>query len=264
MTSTAPARSPPEGTEGGASSSTKITAPTFHGFPKLPPELRVKIWKAACLPRTDNDHGIQYITVDVVVKDGVDEDVVILNENLDGYDANARVDRDANGYVVLRALAHTKNRSVNTPTTSNDYKESAYLWDAGLWIACRESRNAIAKHLDIDARLQVGDSEIKKCPVSWYKKKFLSTLVPHKKDKVWRPMVVPRSDIFCIAAGPLRALPKNPHGMKPLAPFLGQRNFTITEDWKIAFKFDSGWNKGFPRTLRKLQRENSPRGLLAN
>ncbi|KAM0490048.1 hypothetical protein ACHAP8_011971 [Fusarium lateritium] len=251
-----------------SSTSHATNTPAFHGFPKLPPELRIKIWKAACLPRTDSDHGLQYVTVDVVKEDWENEDVVVYNENLEGYDDEFEVESDDTGYITLRALKRTKKRPSNSQTPSNQSnKQSAYLWDAGLWLACKESRDTITEYLAIDKWIQVTEQHHPTDvfdPGSWYNKKFLSTLVPHKKDTIWRPMVVPRSDIFCIASSPLRHLPRSLYGMKLLAPFLGQSKFTITQDWNIALRFDSSWLVNFPHDYYKLQTENSPRGMLAN
>ncbi|RGP74033.1 hypothetical protein FSPOR_1728 [Fusarium sporotrichioides] len=266
MTSTPHAKNSLGGSE--RASTTETTAPTFHGFPKLPPELRFKIWKAACLPRTYYDHGIHYVSVDVVEEDWRTGDVVALDKNLEGYDEEFDMMSHAADYITLKALNVSKNRLVGAQTTTNHRKESAYLWDAGLWTACRESRYAINEHQDIDGWLQVYNRTITGSPDDfwdlWYHKNFPSTIVPHKKDTPWRPIVAPRSDIFCITASALGALPRTLYGMRLLSPFLGQRNFTVVEDWNIAFKFDSSWNIGFPDDSEELKQENSRRGLLAN
>ncbi|KAG8666709.1 hypothetical protein FPOAC2_11828 [Fusarium poae] len=237
--------------------------PAFHGFSKLPPELRIKIWKEACLPRTDNDHGLQYVTVDLVTMASLDADEVLLDENLEGYDEEFDVESDETEYITLRALERIKKRRSNAQTPPDQSnKQSAYLWDAGLWLACKESRDAITEYLNINKWIQHAKQEYTTDLPSWYDKKFPSTLVPHETDKPWRPIVMPRSDIFCIDTP--HYLPRSLYGMKLLAPFLGQKRFTITQDWNIAFKFDSSWIVDFPRSIYEIQSENSPRGLLAD
>jgi len=113
----------------------------FHLFSKLPPELRIRIWKAACLPRTSTDHGIYYVFVNRVRKSEEDEDYVTLDPNLDGYDDKFDVENDETAYVTLWAL----KRERPEPRSH----ASGYLYDAGLWAACKESRVAITEYLEI-------------------------------------------------------------------------------------------------------------------
>ncbi|RGP69255.1 hypothetical protein FLONG3_7891 [Fusarium longipes] len=238
-----------------------MAPPTFHCFPKLPPELRIKIWKAACFHRTDKDHGIHYVSVDTVVESGEDEDIVLFDDNLQGFDDEFYMEHDQNGYITLRALSRT-----NGQNQDNHPKQSAYLWDAGLWSACKESRNAIIKHMDLDGWLKLRDEsqqDLDEDMSGWYTQSFPSTLVPHERDKEWRPFTVPRQDIFCITGRP-SALQYSLFGLKLLAPLLGTPTFTIVENWKVAFKFDNSWNHNFPLKLDDLMQEGSKRGLLAN
>ncbi|QKD62525.2 uncharacterized protein FOBCDRAFT_286868 [Fusarium oxysporum Fo47] len=209
-------------------------SPAFCYFKRLPIELRLKIWEAACLPSTDADHGLHYVTLDVVEegKEGVEdmddeeylENLVIFDADLEGYDEEFEVESDDTGYVTLRALKRPCEKSSET-TNPN---KSAYLWDAGL---CKD---------------------------------FPSTIVPFKKNEKWLPVVRPTHDIFCIDTTKLKSLSRSLFGMKLLAPFLGTRTFTIKERWNIAFKFDHSWNNVFPSRENRLKRENSPRGLLAH
>ncbi|KAK7572967.1 hypothetical protein V3481_018152 [Fusarium oxysporum f. sp. vasinfectum] len=220
---------------------TEEMPPAFRYFKRLPIELRLKIWEAACLPSTDADHGLHYVTLDVV-EEGVEdvddeeylENLVIFDADLEGYDEEFEVESDDTGYVTLRALKRPCEKS----SEATNPNKSAYLWDAGLWLACKESRS--------------------------YSKDFPSTIVPFKKNEKWLPVVRPTHDIFCIDATKLKSLSRSLFGMKLLAPFLGTRTFTIKERWNIAFKFDHSWNNAFPSRENILKRENSPRGLLAH
>ncbi|WXC52629.1 hypothetical protein QX201_012292 [Fusarium graminearum] len=244
---------------------TEVTAPTltptptFHPFPNLPAELRLRIWKAACLPRTQNDRAIQYVTADVVQENWDDDDLVIFDEDVEYFFESDDEEDHETGYVTLRGLSGKKLH--NSPPTN-----SAHLWDQGLWMACTESRRAIAKHLETHKWLPITGQRDEEylSSVPWFHTYFPSILVPHRKAKHWRLIVVPRRDIFCISAANLRYLPKSLYGMKLLAPLFGQRKSTIIGDWNIALKFDSSWNDNLPVDLYDLKQEKTPRGLLAN
>ncbi|EXK26816.1 hypothetical protein FOMG_16624 [Fusarium oxysporum f. sp. melonis 26406] len=141
-------------------------SPAFRYFKRLPIELRLKIWEAACLPSTNADHGLHYVTLDVVEegKEGVEdvddeeylENLVIFDADLEGYDEEFEVESDDTGYVTLRALKRPCEKSSET-TNPN---KSAYLWDAGLWLACKESRSVIAKHLNFEGWLAFREQPI--------------------------------------------------------------------------------------------------------
>ncbi|KAJ4122979.1 hypothetical protein NW768_009970 [Fusarium equiseti] len=252
----------PTGTPGGSLSiSEGKEASNFHFFPKLPPELRLKIWKAACFPRSSTDHGIHFVTVDRVPETDDLDGHVTLHPDLEGYDDEFDIENEETAYVTLRAVRRKR------PETRKN--ASGYLYDAGLWIACRESRGAITEHLDINGWLALkasGSHDVALKPKWYYKLDFPSTIKPHRKDEPWRPLVAPRQDIFCMCAtnGSLQLLPKSLYGMKMLAPFIGTRNFTIVEDWNIAFRFNQRWNHRFPTSIEHLVGEVSPRGFLAS
>ncbi|KAF5000434.1 hypothetical protein FGRMN_1765 [Fusarium graminum] len=78
----------------------------FHPFARLPVELRLQIWEAACVRFPASHRGLQYIDV-----------------------------RD--GEAVPIACDWPKAPGQFTTTNSN---RSAYLIDGGLWRACKESR----------------------------------------------------------------------------------------------------------------------------
>jgi hypothetical protein len=50
----------------GRSKRTKKASKTFHSFPKLPPELRYKIWRDACIPFAKTKEGQHYIDLDSI------------------------------------------------------------------------------------------------------------------------------------------------------------------------------------------------------
>ncbi|KAH6949218.1 hypothetical protein DER45DRAFT_650097 [Fusarium avenaceum] len=237
------------------------TSPTFHPFPKLPTEIRLAIWKHACFPRSQIDHGIQYVTVNIVEEDYEEEDLVIFDANLEGYDEEFALESDQDGYITLTApkLPFDKPAGLSRPNAS------ACLWDAGLLAACHESRLVVAEYHNFKGWRELREQPMNTTQTNaWYDQAYPSTLIPHKRDKKWSPMVVPVLDVFCIDTGRIKNLPKSLYSMKLLTPFLSTRTFTIREDWNIALKFDSSWNAGFPYHIGRLKREKTPRGLLAN
>ncbi|KAF5668347.1 tetracycline resistance protein [Fusarium heterosporum] len=253
----------------GAHRPTLKTTLTFSSFPKLPVELRLKIWKDACLPRTTTEHGLHYVTIKIVEEDGEDEDfenMVTFDPHLEGYDDEFEVESDDTAYVTLQAMKcyQVPPNKVKANASAHHSNGSAYLWDAGLWTACKESRMAIAEYLDLSGWIKLRNQPVDETLPAWYDKAFPSTLIPHPQDKTWRPIVIPSRDIFCIIPSSVRSLPKSLYSMKLLTPFIATKSFTIRESWAIALKFDSSWNKRFPSDVFKLYRERSPRGLLAN
>lgn len=126
---------------GGTDNLADIPPTTFHSFPKLSPEIRVKIWKYACFPRSETDHGIHYVTVNIVHEDFEEEDIVTIDDNLEGYDEEFAVESDDDGYITLMApklpFDHAAGLSSNA---------SACLWDARLSTACHESMLALAEY----------------------------------------------------------------------------------------------------------------------
>lgn len=80
---------------------------TFHPFPNLPVEIRLQIWEDTCFDWGSGRFGLHYIK---------------LNEN--------------------RQLAPLNCEW----QTAGPRNRSAYLWYAGLWTACKESRDVAAKH----------------------------------------------------------------------------------------------------------------------
>lgn len=231
----------------------------FHLFSKLPPELRIKIWKAACLPRSPLDHGIHYVFVNRVRESEEIEDDVTWDPNLEGYNEEFDVESDDTAYVTLRALKRERPK----PRVF----ASGYLYDAGLWAACKESRGAITEYLQIERWETLRESGPRDMSPGWYDKPdFPSTVKPSTKDETWRPIVAPRQDIFCIpdTRRMMQSLPKSLYSMKLLAPFMGTRRFTIVEDMNIALKFRHTWNTKFPDDIENLKQEKTPRGLLAN
>ncbi|XEV06971.1 hypothetical protein FSHL1_012258 [Fusarium sambucinum] len=80
---------------------------TFHPFTRLPTEIRLQIWKEVCHERRDEYRTIHYVTI------GKGDKIAPLNRNWDN---------------------------------SKPKDKSVYLWSAGLWLACEESREVVYEH----------------------------------------------------------------------------------------------------------------------
>ncbi|KAH7183163.1 uncharacterized protein B0J16DRAFT_401371 [Fusarium flagelliforme] len=146
---------------------------TFHPFPNLPFEVRLLIWEAACLEHCPRRRGIHYVAD---VSNGV---MSPLSYNWDE--------------------SKPKNRSM-------------YLWDAGLWTTCRESREVVFKQWrklptptnDHEKGLCCSEEENNLIRYhSWSEEKddddwgflMLSSRIHHEH---WRQIVDLYRDIFCI------------------------------------------------------------------
>ncbi|KAG5821433.1 hypothetical protein H9Q74_000270 [Fusarium xylarioides] len=247
------------------STSTSVTSPTFHPFSRLPPELRLKIWKSACLPRSSRfEGGLHYVTVDAVdTRDSWREDYihpVIDDPNLEDHD----YDDEGHGYVAMRALECPWGKTGNSLSPVNPLNKSAYLWDAGLWLACKESREVVSEHSHSKEWLACQEEPLRRGEPVWYGEVFHSAIVPQNKNEQWCPLVKPYGDMFCIDTSNLEPVPDCSLGMMLLAPFFGTKKFTVVGGWDIAFKFDRSWNDNFPSSWGDLMdQEDSVRSRLA-
>ncbi|KAF5576921.1 tetracycline resistance protein [Fusarium pseudoanthophilum] len=92
-----------------------MAASSFHPFPRLPTELRLQIWTAACLCHRPSDYRIHYTDVEPTSTEGT------LPPS----------------YAFTACLADGDN-------------DSACLTNGGLWKACKESRDVMIQHSRID------------------------------------------------------------------------------------------------------------------
>ncbi|KAM0230175.1 hypothetical protein ACHAP5_011443 [Fusarium lateritium] len=237
------------------------TLTTFHRFPWLPTEIRLKIWKLACFPRSETDRGIQYVTVNI---DHRDEEDIHADENMERYDESFIPHPDEEGYITLTAPKRPRKKPAGVQPASRRPNASACLWDAGLQMACKESKLALTEYYDFKGWLEIRDQSKNTKIEAWYMRDYPSALIPHKRDKKWCPMVVPVHDIFCIDMSRIQTLPRTMYSMTLLAPFFTTRTFTVVESWNIALKFNGSWNRNFPSNVRRLMKENTPRGMFAS
>ncbi|KAF4958510.1 hypothetical protein FSARC_11011 [Fusarium sarcochroum] len=102
---------------------------TFHLFSSLPCELRLLIWEQAIRP-SKGKHGLHYFSISATrdLPDTKNNSVLLLGP-----------------YRPLRPFVASVPARTDSPNP-----RSAYLWDAGVWTACKESRAVIMKHFQID------------------------------------------------------------------------------------------------------------------
>ncbi|KAH7147907.1 hypothetical protein DER46DRAFT_515492 [Fusarium sp. MPI-SDFR-AT-0072] len=209
-----------------------MSSPAFHPFPNLPPELRLQIWKSACFPFTANEPGLHYADL----------------ANLP--DKNLREAEDLYwspiGMIALLPDFQTSPKPLESVRRPN---RSVYMWDAGLWKACRESRGVIAAHCHLHISPK-GEPSFPNC------------LFLRNKEPAEPLMVMPTRDIFCTKNLGLPSLPPSLYYTRLHSLGLGGQITSIRHPFNLALEFDSSWNDEFPSDWYQLKRENSPRGLL--
>ncbi|EWG55317.1 hypothetical protein FVEG_17503 [Fusarium verticillioides 7600] len=194
---------------------------TFHQFPNLPVEIRLQIWEDACFDWGSGRFGLHYIR---------------LNEN--------------------RQLAPL---NCNWETTGRN--RSAYLWHAGLWTACKESRDIVAKHWSDQGwpDIQQNTKDKSLGDVIWVESEpfpppiYLRKGLIHRKGdyEAWHQVADMERDIFCVTAESWEPLVRN---WKPLhieAEDEWGRHF-IDDVMNVAVEFDPSWYQ----TIEKFSKDN--------
>ncbi|KAI7763759.1 hypothetical protein LZL87_011616 [Fusarium oxysporum] len=103
-----------------------MSSPTFYPLPRLPTEIQLQIWKAACIVsaipgyESYEQTGLHYVNVDTVKTGGRDR-------------------------LTLRALDNNQGPNGDEEVPNNN--RSAYMWDGGLWGACKLSREVITEEI---------------------------------------------------------------------------------------------------------------------
>ncbi|KAF5581151.1 tetracycline resistance [Fusarium pseudocircinatum] len=201
-----------------------ISLMVFHLFPNLPTELRLKIWKSACFPYATNQRGIHYIDLASI-----------------GDDLRSWIGLPTKAPMEMKALHHDFSTSHSGQRVVGRANRSAYMWDAGLWKACKESREIISTPFQLKLWRSTQNSDLepleldeclsKACqpypsqlyseePASeddeeLYEKRpgdedsvlepepFLPTCLPSSnQEHADRFMVMPIRDLFCIQTPP--------------------------------------------------------------
>ncbi|KAF5592348.1 hypothetical protein FPCIR_5669 [Fusarium pseudocircinatum] len=195
---------------------------TFHQFPNLPVEIRLQIWEDACFDWASDRYGLHYIK---------------LNEN--------------------RQLAPL-DCEWQTTCPGN---RSAYLWHAGLWTACKESRDIAAKHWINQGwpDIQHNTKDKSLGDVIWVQSEpfpppiYIRQGLIHRKGdyEPWHQVTDMERDIFCVTAESWEPLVRN---WKPLhieAEDEWGRHF-IDDVMNVAVEFDPSWYQ----TIEKFSKDN--------
>ncbi|KAJ4251512.1 hypothetical protein NW762_011499 [Fusarium torreyae] len=212
---------------------------TFHPFSRLPAELRLQIWEAACFPSSRHHRGLHYIDVSYFQRPEEPKENWVIP--LEGQNSGCQSD------------------------------SSAYLWDGGLWNTCKESREVIKCHTHIDDWLRIHQHLSPKGPLLMTCKGDWDggeeavppgKLTFQKPDENWNLVVYPARDIFCVKTSDLKKLSMfHPMDLNVSSIRSGKSSTLWVQN--IALEFDSSWNSSFPHRIFGSCQEMSDRGLLA-
>ncbi|KAF7560125.1 hypothetical protein G7046_g4034 [Stylonectria norvegica] len=245
--------------------SDNMASPMFHSFLNLPYELRRQIWESAARPTGPKHAGIHHFSV--FINSQIKDDTTKPRRAL-----KYRPDTDDRTYVAV----------VPDPHEDSNVDRSAYLWDAGLWTACKESREVIVRHLQVSNSLEKG----KLMRMQYY----LPSLPAAVRDENWKDhqevatfinaptqnadgigenrqlMVYPYQDLFVLDLEGISKAPKEAWWWRKVldhlrfSPFIWDGG-TIKH---LAFEFDPSWK--LPQkwsgdmSCKMLYDELTPRG----
>ncbi|EXA35283.1 hypothetical protein FOVG_13376 [Fusarium oxysporum f. sp. pisi HDV247] len=187
-----------------------MSSPTFHPVPRLPAEIQLQIWKAACIISSFPGYesykqaGLHYVNVDTVKTGGRDR-------------------------LTLRALNNKQGPNGDEEIPNNN--RSAYMWDGGLWGACRLSREVITEEIYF----------------MWLR------LPDYSHGYLGRPAILTN----------WKSLPQHFEHWSTSLPFFDPLSSSIIPVCTLAIEFDSSWIVDLPETLEELKAENSARDLVA-
>ncbi|KAG5929963.1 hypothetical protein E4U42_003617 [Claviceps africana] len=225
---------------------------TFYHFQKLPLNVRRRIWEFA-LRRSDRGGGLHYFSVTLEP----------FNREEDGaYTEQGRrrlfEKGSYRGDTVLRVNVPGYEYP---PAPTRNGNKSVYLWDHGLWAACRESRRVMEDRCARDRRLTAS------CRPEWREyhdeyavlKRALTT-----DDRAMRVMFQPYRDVFCLGYKDLDTAllrTSDPLGSLFLEP---AREGSASElSLNLALEYHPSWKLNWPRGPEAIREEGSPRGVLA-
>ncbi|CAH0029091.1 unnamed protein product [Clonostachys rhizophaga] len=233
---------------------------SFHLFPDLPYELREKIWQQAIRPSAKNCSGIQHFSIRH------------SNMNLESTASKPKLIPSSRG--VPRCDKGTAFAAEIPGTEGAQANRSAYMWDAGLWTACWESRQIILRHWEMKKW-----QEKRRCFLSekrgfWYREAewrenqdFCITinapsLTINDGGEEWQLMVRPYDDAFYFDPKSLKDALKQPISnghwdelvdiMQDL-PFSGL-DYGCQPVQHLIFDFDPNWLNNLPRYHANVDR----------
>jgi len=219
---------------------------SFHKFPQLPTELRLQIWETACSQVITTYYYCGLQYVDIYHRQAI---------------------------VPTQGSLQKKNRS-------------AYMLDSRLWKACKESKEVIAKHTELNRDVVIREQTLdelaqstrriersgrpsEKYTADWTKPKGIYRECPvllRSSDEECYTFVHPDVDVFCIQVDNWLAL-QHDEMPWPLIELSVRRRphkaYPPNIVTKIALLYDPSWATDLPNPLYNLPYEDSARGYLA-
>lgn len=239
-----------------------MSTSTFHKFSELPYELRRQVWDSAIRPSEYG--GLHHF----VIK-GPDELDKSTSKNFTVLWNQGSPPKAGSYSVAVEKLG----KQGDSPALDNPVHRSAYLWDAGLWTACYESREAMMDHFKLRQWRQGREeliSRFRKFDSGTFESFFRpkreywdlpSMQTVDQEAQEWPLLVNTYRDLFCLTFPnwPLEIdlpsvfwnlyFPSNHYGHGPIR--------------YLAIEFDPSWNLNFPNSYSQLLEEPSARGFLA-
>ncbi|VUC24644.1 unnamed protein product [Clonostachys rosea] len=238
---------------------------SFHLFPDLPYEIRLQIWQQAIRPSTKRCSGIQHFSI------------LCGNVQSSNTTSKPEVIPSSRGTPTPRDK-QTIYAAIPRVDAAAQANRSAYMWDAGLWTACWESRQIILRHWEMKKWSEKRQSFLSEGVWLWYGEEIwrenqgfcitinAPSLNTNDGGEDWQLMVRPYEDAFYFDPKSLMDvlhLPNQPghgytlyHIMQQL-PFSGL-NYGCQPVRHLIFDFDPNWVNNLPRYHAHLDRDSPP------
>ncbi|KAK7215378.1 hypothetical protein V2G26_003381 [Clonostachys chloroleuca] len=227
---------------------------SFHFFSNLPYDLREQVWKQAIRPSAKNWSGIHHFSI------------LHSNMKLDSTASKPKLipsSRDVptscdKGTAFAAEIPGTEGAQAN---------RSAYMWDAGLWTACWESRQIILRHWEMKKWWEKRRNILSEGMWFWYGEEkwrenqdFCVTinapsLTTNDGGEEWQLMVRPYDDAFYFDPKSLKDALKQPNSLQHYdtlveimqdLPFSGL-DYGCQPVRHLIFDFDPNWLNNLPR-----------------
>ncbi|KJZ69724.1 hypothetical protein HIM_10893 [Hirsutella minnesotensis 3608] len=145
--------------------------------------------------------------------------------------------------------------------------DSIYLWDAGLWTACKESRQIVMSYFRVEhwnnTRRSLSHSKRywTSAALAEEFEAITAIIVARHDGEEWHLMVQPHKDLFCLEPSDWRTVDDwQAHFCDlTLSPF--RKGYGHIGH--VAVEFDQSWNRDIPNDLCDILKEWTPRGFIA-